>query len=98
MRRSNGIPGESPLRWRPSIHMPRWASRILLEIVDIRMERLQDISPDDCIAEGSWPIEKREFGRGHEAVSAYRELWDRINGPESWGQNPWVWVIEFKPI
>lgn len=85
-------------RWTPSIHMPRWASRILLEIVSVRVERLQDIKPDDCIAEGAWPIEKREIGRGHEAIDAFATLWVRINGPDSWHANPWVWVIEFEGL
>lgn len=85
-------------RWRPSIYMPRWASRITLEITDVRVERLQDISPDDCIAEGAWPIAHRELGRGHEAVATYQTLWESINGPGSWDANPWVWVVEFRRI
>lgn len=84
--------------WRPSIHMPRWASRITLEITSVRVERLCDISPDDCIAEGAWPIEQRELGRGHEAVAAFRILWESINGPGSWAINPWVWVVEFRRV
>lgn len=84
------------LKWKPSIHMPRAASRITLEISSVRVERLQDISPDDCIAEGAWPIEKRDLGRGHEAVAAFRSLWEGINGPDSWVVNPWVWAVEFK--
>ncbi|MCM1128997.1 MAG: hypothetical protein NC211_03830 [Alistipes senegalensis] len=83
-------------RWKPSIHMPRSASRITLEVTDVRAERLQDISPNDCIAEGAWRIEDKAFGRGHEAVAEYRALWEKLYGPGSWEANPWVWVICFK--
>ncbi|WP_373631360.1 morphogenetic protein [Klebsiella variicola subsp. variicola] len=79
--------------WRPSIHIPRWASRILLEITDVRVERLRSMSQDDARAEGviaaSGPME---------AGLAFRELWDSIYGEESWKANPWVWVIEFKRV
>ncbi len=84
--------------WRPSIHMPRTASRTTLEISAVRVERLQDISPDDCIAEGAWPVEKRALGRGHEAVAAFRTLWEEINGCGAWEVNPWVWVLEFRRV
>ncbi|MDS7875041.1 morphogenetic protein [Klebsiella pasteurii] len=81
------------LKWHPSIHMPRWASRILLEITDVRVERLRSMSQDDARAEGviaaSGPME---------AGLAFRELWDSIYGEESWKANPWVWVIEFKRV
>lgn len=87
-----------PGRWRPSIHMPRWASRILLEVTTVHVERLQDISPNDCIEEGVWRVEDKEIGRGIEAVNAYRAAWEAINGHDSWVANPWVWVIEFKRI
>lgn len=91
--------GVSPTWWmRPSIFMPRAASRITLEVTGVRVERLQDISPDDCIAEGAWPAADRTLGRGHEAVDAYRTLWEQINGPNSWAANPWVWVLEFKRL
>lgn len=88
--------GDTRSAWKPSIHMPRIASRITLEIVSVRVERLQDISPNDCIEEGAWRIEDKEIGRGHEAVDAYRALWESINGADSWEANPWVWVVEFK--
>lgn len=81
-------------RWRPSIHMPRAASRITLEITGVRVERLQDITPDDCSAEG--------ISLHHVLVDArqakYRDLWESINGPGSWDANPWVWVIEFRRV
>ncbi|SAX72479.1 morphogenetic protein [Klebsiella pneumoniae] len=79
--------------WKPSIHMPRAASRILLEITNVRVERLRSMSQDDARAEGviaaSGPME---------VGLAFRELWDSIYGEESWKANPWVWVIKFKRI
>lgn len=88
------------VRWRPSVHMPRWASRITLEITDVRVERLQEISPNECIAEGAWKIEDRALGRSGEALDAFRNLWDALNAKRghSWETNPWVWVIEFKRV
>lgn len=82
--------------WRPAIHMPKAFARIWLEVTSVRVERLQEISPDDCIAEGAWPVEQRELGRGHEAVSAFRELWESTGG--DWAANPWVWVVDFKVL
>lgn len=84
--------------WRPSIYMPRWASRITLEIVGVRVERLQEIKREDAIKEGV--LNNRndglEYGTGPEW--AFRELWNSINGSGSWSANPWVWVIEFKRV
>ena len=76
----------------PSIHMPRWASRINLEVVNVRAEKLHEISPFDVEAEGS-PESETVFG-------GFVRLWDSINGPRgySWDVNPWVWVIEFKTV
>ncbi len=91
-------PGESPCRWRPSIHMPRWASRILLEITGVRVERLQDISEADAKAEGvTLPPSTCNMYDGIWR-DGYRDLWESINGHGSWDANPWVWVIEFKRI
>ena len=76
---------------KPSIHMPRWASRITLEITGVRVERLQDISEADAISEGT------PFPCGG-WVGGYQKLWESIHGPGSWDLNPWVWVVEFKGV
>ena len=86
-------------RWRPSIHMPRWASRITLEITGVRVERLQDISEADAKAEGVTIDGIGNPGgpmRVHQR--AFKSLWQSINGPGSWDANPWVWCIEFRKI
>ena len=103
-------------KWKPSIHMPRSASRILLEITGVRVERLQDISEEDAIAEGisrvpfrpcdGWPIcdgymvgkDDGVTGLAAKASTAYKKLWESINGPGSWDLNPWVWVVELKVL
>ncbi|MBT3390324.1 MAG: hypothetical protein HN413_07920, partial [Chloroflexi bacterium] len=78
--------------WRPSIFMPRWACRIILDIVYVRVERVQEISEDDAIAEG---CTGEHFDL---AVNDFIWLWDSINAKRgfSWESNPWVWVVEFK--
>lgn len=82
-------------KWTPSIHMPRWASRITLEIIELRAERLQNISDTDSVSEGipngAYAINPRE---------SFRSLWDDINSQRGfgWDANPWVWVIEFKKV
>lgn len=81
-----------PGKTRVSIHMPRWASRITLEITSVRVERLQDISEADAIAEGVYT------DPASPAYDAYAQLWDEINGPGSWAANPWVWVLEFRRL
>lgn len=97
--------GESPLRWRSSMFMPRWASRILLEVTNTLIERVQDISQQDAIAEGAPPSHpsincvSRELGFSDFSRSWFGQHWDRINGKKHpWSDNPWVWVIEFKRI
>ncbi|HHB8004645.1 morphogenetic protein [Klebsiella pneumoniae] len=92
-------------RWRPSIHMPRWASRILLEITDVRVERLNAISQENAQAEGmeltGWRPTYSDPDSGGEVMTPYdnfAELWSSIYGDESWKANPWVWVIEFKRV
>jgi len=82
--------------WKPSIHMPRTASRITLEITGIRVERLQDISEADAIAEGC--ENSLHLPGGRFARENYAHLWWTIHGDESWEANPWVWVVEFKRL
>lgn len=95
--------------WKPSIHMPRWASRILLEITNIRVERLNQISRVDAVKEGlhqlpvtgRYVINKGDqyFGRASSnPVEVFSWLWEDISGSGSWEKNPWVWVVEFKVI
>lgn len=82
--------------WKPSIHMPKEACRIKLEITDIRVERLQDISEEDAKAEG-FEEKYLYMQKVYEtAYSQFSRIWESINSPESWEDNPWVWVIEFK--
>ena len=88
-----GIEGD----WRPSIHMPRWASRILLEITDIRVERLSSVSDEDAGKEG-YPADPSPFGGPMDKWLWFRQLWDGIYPKHSFKHNPWVWVIEFKRI
>lgn len=100
------VDGDYKSPWIPSIHMPRRASRILLEIVSVRVERLNDISEADAEAEGcaqagietgqvletSAPVEIGSY------AAAFCDLWESINGTGSWGDNPYVWAIEFRRI
>ncbi len=88
--RATDLKGLAP--WKPSIFMPRSASRITLEIVSVHVERLNDISNEDCFAEGlPWDTSKGNR-------TWYADLWESINGKGSWDENPWVWVIEFRRI
>ncbi|WP_301691936.1 morphogenetic protein [Klebsiella pneumoniae] len=83
--------------WRPSIHMPRWASRILLEITDVRVERLNAISEEDAGKEG-YPADPAPYGGEMDKWLWFRQLWDEIYPEQSFKHNPWVWVIEFKRV
>ncbi|MFJ5469432.1 hypothetical protein [Pectobacterium carotovorum] len=94
-----------PIKWIPSIHMPRHASRILLEITDVRVERLNDISEQDAIAEGleryndDGIVYYGPYGHGDcRPEIAFSDLWQSIYGAESWDANPWCWAITFKRI
>jgi hypothetical protein len=105
----SGMPGAwvvPPARWRPSVHMPRWASRILLEVTAVRIERLQSISEADALAEG---VERVGSGfRAYDEESppfletdprfSFRSLWRSTNGADSWAANPWVWVMSFERV
>ncbi|EPX3567578.1 hypothetical protein KUU66_17855 [Pseudomonas aeruginosa] len=104
-------PDDQPLpdwagKGRPSIHMPRWACRILLEITAVRVERLQDISEEQALAEGvrGEPCDHArqacaDIGCwGDTAKGAFGFLWESLNGEGSWAENPWVWVVEFKRV
>jgi hypothetical protein len=97
--------------WRPSIFMPRWASRITLEVTGERVERLQDIIEADAIAEGVYPDKKGRQDDDGAAfyrigpvrgdsfpIARFAALWELINGFGSWGANPWVRVITFKRV
>lgn len=96
-------------RWTPAIHMPRHASRITLEVIGVRVERLQDISEADCIAEGIEPYRgPLRWVRYMDAITgeaihssardAFFSLWESINGRGSWDANPWLWAIGFTPF
>lgn len=90
-----------PYQWKPSIHMPRWASRITLEVVRVRAERLQQITEADALAEGVTPSKHDIDGDDYEftACDNFRFLWDDINGKRApWVSNPFVWVVEFKRV
>jgi hypothetical protein len=95
-----GCPDQSG-PWKPSIFMPRWASRITLEIMDIRVERLQEITEEDALKEGcerEMVADGSSWGAGLiDAVENFEKLWDSINGKKyPWSSNPWVWVISFR--
>lgn len=85
-------------RWRSPIYMPRWASRLSLEITNIRAERLQDITEEDAIAEGCTVHLPGAADEIETAREQYARLWESINGPGSWAENPWVWVVSFKVV
>lgn len=98
-------------KWRPSIFMPRWASRITLEVIGIRIERLNDISDADAIAEGIRPLPLQSADdpsawyevepgvcQSRSPRGSYAALWERINGKGSWALNPWVWVILYRRL
>lgn len=88
-------------KWRPSIHMPRSVARIILDITDVRVERLQDITEEDAVREGvtpgdGSPVNGFQTESPYSATAAFAGLWESINGPGSWDANPWVWAIAFR--
>lgn len=92
-------------RWHPSIHMPRWASRITLEIIALSFEPLQSITRNDAIAEGIESVGGGRYWRNYTGtvpfacpIDSYRSLWTSIHGADSWTSNPWVHVIGFKKV
>lgn len=90
-------------RWRPAVHMPRWASRITLEVAGVRVERAQDVSAEDLLAEGVTREVVAEMlgcrpGNFPTLQDAWRLAWMHIYGAESWEANPWLWVIEFRRV
>lgn len=98
---------EEPYPWRPSTHMPRWASRILLEITSVRVERLQSITEEDARSEGIADGGCLNCGNPEpcgcvdpqpDARDAFAWLWQSLHGSESWHSNPWVWVVEFHRV
>lgn len=89
---NKGCPGG---KWRPSIHMPKEAARIWLEVTNVRVERLQEITYDDCLREGLW-----DYGTDVDTLAAFQDLWQKLNAKRGygWEVNPWVWVIEFRKV
>jgi hypothetical protein len=92
----SGQPDRGPMQfkeqpWKPSIHMPRWASRLTLEITGVRVERLRDISEADAVSEATQPK-----NTGGDPRAWFASTWEKIHSLKSWLDNPWVWVIEFK--
>ncbi|TWX75250.1 hypothetical protein FR731_23360 [Enterobacter hormaechei] len=91
------VPPANEIRWTPSIHMPRWASRLTLEITGVRVERLASVSDDDAGKEG-YPANPAPYGGDMDKWLWFRQLWDSIYPDQSFKHNPWVWVIEFRRI
>jgi len=102
---------ESPYdHWRPSVHMPRWASRIALEVTDVRVQRVQEITAEEAVAEGvrchicdgrvdgTSENDCACFHTARNAVPSFEFLWRSIYGAESWQQNAWVWAVTFRRL
>ncbi len=99
---ANAADIQAMVKYRPSIHMPRWACRTVLEITEIRVERVQAITDADCEAEGVRPASEgdgRDW-RDHENGwhRTFRQLWESIHGFGAWDRNDWVWVIRLKKV
>jgi hypothetical protein len=95
--------GSDASPWKSPMFMPRWASRITLEITNIRVERLDDISEKDALAEGIYKVgsiyeASPKISMAPDAKTAFAYLWESLKGKDSWQKNPWVWVIEFKRV
>lgn len=100
--RADGASLPAGTRFRPSIHMPRWASRLTLRVTEVRVERVQDITEGDARAEGVYPLcggycAGNADAEWHStALGAFADLWCSTYGVQSWTANPWVWVVKFK--
>jgi hypothetical protein len=95
----SGYDGASTCKLRPSIHMPRWASRLTLEITEVRVERVQDITEADAKAEGVPASKNVEMKDGSPCYRIpYQILWNQINGCDAWDKNPWCWCITFRRL
>lgn len=92
------IPNNVSFKWKRSIHMPKGAARIWLKVFNVKVQRLQDISEADAIAEGAQPCTLHSQTGNYTHKYGFQKLWEKINGVESWQANPWVWVIEFKVL
>lgn len=104
----HSIPGT--VHWRPSVHMPRWASRIALEVTDVRVQRVQEITAEEAVAEGvrchicDGPVDGTSendcacFHTARNAVPSFEFLWRSIYGAESWTANAWVWAVTFRRL
>ena len=100
---NRGVEDLAEAKWTPSIHMPRWACRLVLPLVSVRVERVQDITEDDARAEGLRRTENgwTDGATGYDVTSAraaFQELWASIYGQASWDVNPWVWVAEWDHV
>lgn len=96
--KADGYEADEGERWRPSIFMPRWASRITLEVTGVKVERVQDITDDDAIEEG---VDRTNTSIPTYARQRFHKLWDSINGTRpgcSWAHSPWVWCVSFKRV
>lgn len=105
--RSTFQPDDLPYepKWTPSIHMPRWASRITLEVTGIKVERVQAITAEECLAEGMPPLGAlesiQEYPKGSALPRYFAKLWDGIYAKRpglSWHDNPWVWAVSFRRV
>lgn len=85
-------------KWRPSIFMPQWASRMKLMVIEVRIERLKSIQPRDITAEGVEVLGGSRHWRNGHAVSIFRSLWESIHGAGSWDENPWLWAYTFERV
>lgn len=102
-RKYESVMGDEEIKWTPSIHMPRWASRLTLKVTDIRIERVQEITEEQAVMEGMPTDEECQLmavdsglGWYQKPTTWFKELWDRIYN--NWSDNPYVWVIEFEVI